>query len=128
MPRSGLYGENPDPEEERHQKFLAEQAYQNSRSARRGTEITRILGRWEEEELAKTYTAELFLNEVNKCCRDRGISLEDIPLAEKVEFLKVYRGFTGIDNSFYPEGASDKIVHRTFTDKCLEARSLFREA
>ena len=128
MEGTGLYGENPDPREERHQTSLAELAYWNSREIRGGQEITNLLRRWEEEELAKTHTAGLFLNEVKRYCNDRGISSENIPIAEKVEFLKMYKGFTGLENPSYPEGTSDKMVNYTFMDKCLEAKSLFEEA
>ena len=128
MDENGLYGENPDPKREGHEIFLAGQAYWNSRKTSGGQEITNLLERWEEEELAKTHTAGLFLDEVKKLCRKRDISSENIPLGEKVNLLMTYRGFTGIENPSYHEETSDEIVHHTFSDKCLEARSLFKEA
>ena len=127
MSENGPFGENPDPKREGHERILADRAYWNRRSS--GEQgITNLLERWEEEELAKTHTAGLFLDEVKKLCRKRGISSGNIFLREKVNLLITYRGFTGVENPNYRAEASDEIVHYTFRDKCLEARNLFREA
>ena len=124
MNENRLFGDNPDPKYEQFEKALAERAYW----ARRELEVTNLPERWKEEELAEMHTAGLFLDEVKKLCKNRGISSENISLREKVNLLMAYRGFTGVENPHYPEGTSDEIVNYTFRDKCLEAKVFLKEA
>jgi hypothetical protein len=126
---TGDYGDNPDPRVEEETIRLAgiawsERAHSRSKDPDIERRIIELDKRWAEEKLARSHTAGLFLDEVDRYRHDFGVISEDIPLKKKAELLQTYGGFTGIENPDYPQGVSEPIIHQTFREKYLEARNL----
>ena len=117
------------PEERKRLISQSKRRWAESRKTQneKGESVKSLVERLDEEERGKHHTAELFLKEVERYCRETGKFAEDFPVELKARLLYDYRGFTKAYSQDYSQFVSfAENIKREFSCYLSKARMLIR--